>query len=56
MAAVDARTVYRLEAAMSEIHAKADELEQHAERIAALLSPPDRDPPFDHPLSAAGMP
>jgi hypothetical protein len=52
-AALDAKTVYRLEAAMAELDVKAEELELHAECIAALLAllpPPHPEPPFDHPL------
>jgi hypothetical protein len=57
-AALDARMVYRLEAAIAELDARADELEQHAERIGALLAllpPPDADPPFDSPILSCGM-
>jgi hypothetical protein len=58
MAAVDARTVYRLEAAIAELDARADELEDHAEAIAAqlaLLPSPNADPHPDSPwLSAVG--
>ena len=45
MAAVNANTAYRLEAAIVELGVRADELEDHAEVIAvllALLPSPDR--------------
>jgi hypothetical protein len=47
MATVDARTVYRREAAIAELAARADELEDYAEAIAAqlaLLPSPNADP------------
>jgi hypothetical protein len=58
MAAVDARTVYRLEATIAGLDARADELEDHAEIIAALLAllpSPDADPHPASPWLSSGM-
>jgi hypothetical protein len=58
VAAVDARTVYRLEAAIAELGIRADELEDHAEAIAALLAllpSPRADPHPDSPWLSPGM-
>jgi hypothetical protein len=58
MAGLDAKMVYRLEAAMSELDAAADELEENAERISALLAllqRPYSDPPFDFPIESMGL-
>jgi len=58
MAALDAKTAYRLEAAIAELGLRADELEDHAKAIAAqlaLLPSPDADPHPDSPWLSSGM-
>ena len=48
----------RLEAAIAELDARADELEDHAEVIAALLAllpSPNADPHPDSPWLSSGM-
>jgi len=57
MIAVDAKTAYRLEAAIAELGLRADELEDHAEVIAALLAllpSADADPHPDSPWLSSG--
>ncbi|HXB23547.1 MAG TPA: hypothetical protein VNV25_02335 [Gemmatimonadaceae bacterium] len=58
MAAVDAKTAYRLEAAIAELDTRAEELEDHAEAIAAqlaLLPSPHADPHPDSPWLSSGV-
>jgi hypothetical protein len=58
IAALDARTVYRLEAAIVELDARADELEDHAKTIAAqlaLLPSPHTGPHPDSPWLSSGI-
>jgi hypothetical protein len=58
MAAVDAKTAYRLKAAIAELDACAGELDDHAEVIdamLALLPSPDADPRPDSPWLSSGM-
>jgi hypothetical protein len=56
-AAVDAKTAYRLQAAIAQLGLRADELKDHAEIIAgllALLPSPDADPHPDSPWVVVG--